>query len=80
MRSLPPWPLEVVARLNRWQSAGMTHPFTCPGKEGCPKRELTATEEGWTCACGDYRQEWAHASMAEQEPPSREDVFGGSAL
>lgn len=26
---------------------------------------LKATEEGWICPCGEYKQNWAHAFMIE---------------
>jgi hypothetical protein len=62
-----PWTDEQVAALNRWQSRGDVHPFTCPGDgPGCgDHRELTATANGWVCACGRYRQDWAHEMMVE---------------
>ena len=33
----------------------------------CPDGEclLTATTDGWVCPCGEYRQFWAHAAMAD---------------
>lgn len=63
----PPWTPGQVERLNAFQADGRFHPFTCPGErpdcEG--RRELVATADGWVCACGEYRQGWAHAFMAE---------------
>ena len=73
------WSLEVVNRLNRWQACDFVHSFTCPGDKACPKRNLTATVDGWICACGTYRQTWAHASMMEREPPMFRDVFKAAA-
>lgn len=55
-----PWTQDQVDMLNTAQATGWLHPFTCPGENKvCPKRELTATVDGWVCACGRYRQEWA---------------------
>lgn len=28
---------------------------------------LVATTEGWVCPCGEYKQNWAHAFMAEPQ-------------
>jgi hypothetical protein len=60
-----PWSDEVVERLKAWQADDRFHPFTCPGdKPGCKRhRELIPTNEGWVCACGEYRQDWAHDFM-----------------
>lgn len=57
-----PWSPEKVAALNAQQSNGRFHPYTCPGDlPDCEKhRNLIATEQGWVCACGKYKQEWAH--------------------
>lgn len=57
-----PWTPEEVERLNAQQKAGQFHPYTCPGDlPACQKhRELIATEQGWVCACGEYKQGWAH--------------------
>lgn len=64
-----PWTQQQVDALNAFQVDGRFHPFTCPGEfPMCKlKRELTATTEGWTCACGQYRQDWAHDMMLD--PP-----------
>jgi hypothetical protein len=61
---IAPWTREQVDTLNFAQGCGYLHPFTCPGDSGdsnkvCRVRELTATVDGWICACGRYRQEWA---------------------
>lgn len=29
----------------------------------CPSRNLIPTPDGWVCACGRYRQDWAYAFM-----------------
>jgi hypothetical protein len=69
MISKAPWTDEEVKRLNAYQKAAHLHPFTCPGdKADCEKhRELIATSDGWVCACGEYKQEWAHADMVRYE-------------
>jgi hypothetical protein len=56
------WTDEQVAMLNERQKRGDMHPYTCPGerKECESRRNLIATPQGWTCACGQYRQGWAH--------------------
>jgi hypothetical protein len=61
-----PWSDDQVGALNDWQRNKRFHPFTCPGDyPGCAKRrELIATRDGWVCACGNYRQGWAHGLMA----------------
>jgi hypothetical protein len=51
-----PWTDEQVAALNAFQRDRRFHPFTCPGErergERCKERNLTATRDGWVCACG----------------------------
>ena len=70
---LAPFTPEQVEALNRFQERGEMHPFTCPGDRGekCKVRELVATEAGWVCACGAYRQEWAHDFMLKEPPGLR---------
>ena len=56
----PPWDQETVNGLNRWQSRGVFHPFTCENGH-----DLVATPDGWVCwieTCG-YTQDWAWAFM-----------------
>ena len=62
MRDNTPWSDETVARLNEYQKTGTFHPYTCPGdyKACANQRELIATTNGWVCACGKYKQKWAH--------------------
>lgn len=62
-----PWNNEQVEGLNRYQTAGKMHPFTCPEHvSGSPS--LVAYTDGWRCSkpsggdC-DYRQYWAHRFM-----------------
>lgn len=55
-----------VEQLNRRQHDTRFHPYTCPGDKPCcaGARDLVATREGWVCACGEYRQTWAHGDAA----------------
>jgi len=65
-----PWTNEQVFALNRYQRDGWMHPFNCPNEHPGDHRKLTATDQGWRCpepGC-DYRQDWAHAFMAEPAP------------
>ncbi len=59
------WSDEQVESLNSFQNEGRFHPFTCPGEHDCceNQRNLIATSDGWICACGDYKQSWAHEFM-----------------
>lgn len=54
-----------VLALNHYQEHTWAHPFTCGG-ENCKEsdRNLVATNEGWVCPCGKYKQDWAHKFMA----------------
>ena len=72
-----PWTDDQVEALNRWQKAGVVHPFTCPGDQpGCgDHRELIARADGWHCSCGAYRQDWAHDFMLKDPT-----AFGGGWL
>lgn len=65
-----PWTEEQVEALKRYQADGRFHPFTCPGEGlGCgDHRELIPTTGGWVCACGRYRQDWAHGFMFALPP------------
>ncbi len=69
------WTDEQVGALNRWQERGDVHPFTCPGDhDRCHnQRELRATPEGWVCACGEYKQAWAHEFMLAAAKDARHD-------
>jgi len=60
-----PFTPEQVTRLNRFQGAGVMHPFTCGAGDG---QSLVATEAGWVCPVCDYTQDWAHAFMAGTDP------------
>lgn len=62
-----PWDEATVEALNRFQTFGTFHPFTCPESphDEDPKQELVATSAGWMCPneqC-DYTQDWAIAVM-----------------
>ncbi len=65
-----PWTEEQVKNLNEYQVSGKFHPFTCGGT-GCAKDEtcnygiLTAKIDGWYCPCNEWKQNWAHRFMAE---------------
>lgn len=63
-----PFTKDQVDALNKWQQAGYVHPFTCcsTNRSECPDEgQLIATEEGWVCPCGKYKQLWAHDFMFE---------------
>ncbi len=76
-----PFSAETIHRLNQRQVGvddivGMLHPFTCPnradgthGDEGGDRGVLIATTGGWICPHCNYKQDWAHASMAEPIQP-----------
>lgn len=68
-----PWTAEQVEALNRYQTEGWMHPFTC----GNPARtndnhphggNLVATQSGWICEDCDYTQDWAHEFMFQPCP------------
>lgn len=63
---------DQVEKLNKYQEHGFFHPFTCCSagtEEKCERRNgkgegiLIATNEGWVCPCGEYKQNWAHTFM-----------------
>lgn len=59
-----PWNINQIKALNAYQRLGTCHPFTCGDCGG----ELVAVESGWLCVamhCCNYRQDWAHAFMAD---------------
>ena len=58
-----PWTEEQVRILNKFQSSDVFHSFTCPNDGN----DLIATKEGWICPCCDYTQNWALASMLEED-------------
>lgn len=60
-----PWTPEQVEALNTFQRSGQFHPFTCGNDSDSV---LIAREDGWHCPDCAYRQNWAHAFMAEKIP------------
>lgn len=66
-----PWTPAQVSTLNEFQRRGGMHPFTCGREHGSPSPTLVAKTDGWHCpgtshtTC-DYRQDWAHAFMADR--------------
>jgi hypothetical protein len=49
------------------------HPYTCCSHDGCNMPEhdggnLIPSNEGWTCPCGRYKQDWFHDFMVEETP------------
>ena len=64
-----PWTDEQVEALNRYQTSGWFHEFTCRN-DGCSdecgfRPALVATNEGWICHYCSYTQNWAHSMMLE---------------
>ncbi|MEU5043193.1 hypothetical protein [Streptomyces griseorubiginosus] len=70
-----PWTPDQVDALNAFQRRGGMHPFTCGGEHTPASPALVAYTDGWRCpqpygeSC-DYRQDWAHAFMAEAPAPT----------
>ncbi|MFE0353631.1 hypothetical protein ACFW2I_09065 [Streptomyces nigra] len=63
-----PWSAEQVTALNAFQHYGRMHPFTCGAEHASGQSPvLVATNGGWVCPDPQcvYRQDWAHAFMAE---------------
>lgn len=66
-----PFTEEQVKILNEYQH-GKWHGFTCRGHDDCIRKDqkdeglLIATTEGMVCPCGDYKQDWAYAAMADR--------------
>jgi len=65
---------DQVQKLNEYQRNEFFHPFTCGGGNiennlDCERQNnkgegiLIATNEGWVCPCGKYKQNWAHTFM-----------------
>ena len=65
------WTQEKIDELNSNQKSGKFHPLTCDRKsKNCeinvtPRNYhkdgiLIATENGWICPCGSYKQNWHH--------------------
>ena len=67
MKIKSPWTDEQVAALNRWQR-GFMHGFTCPNDHpNITTVALFAHRSGWICPLCDYRQDWAHDFMFEEQ-------------
>jgi ribosomal protein S27AE len=60
-----PWTDEQVAALNRFQTCGFVHEFTC-GNDHAGGRVLVAHRDGWQCPSCNYTQNWAHRLMLEK--------------
>lgn len=59
---------ETIDELNKIQISGKVHPYTCDRRakecevnieprDYCKDGVLIATENGWICPCGKYKQE-----------------------
>lgn len=73
-RSYAPWTDDELANLNRFQTLGFMHEFTCCSPEEIPECQrrtkqnggmLTATTDGWVCPCGKYKQDWCYPYMLD---------------
>lgn len=68
-----PFTLRQVEALNRYQQSGAFHPFTCRNRGDGRHRTtidlgvLEATRAGWVCPDCEYRQNWAHDFMADEQ-------------
>lgn len=58
---------DTVVELNKAQSAGRFHPYTCANRSDGKHRvwngdlgALVATSRGWICPFCDYTQDWHH--------------------
>lgn len=64
-----PFTPDQVLALNRFQTSGVMHPFTCGVRDEHPDDPgiLVAVAHGWLCphAPCDYEQTWAHGFMAD---------------
>ena len=71
-----PFTDEQVEKLNTFQNNSQgCHPFTCCSPDsisGCLRRSvkeeegiLIASNDGWVCPCGEYKQDWAWKFMIE---------------
>lgn len=64
-----PWSEEQVDTLNRLQTSGVLHPFTCRrrGEHEVDNDILVAAVDGWACPSCDYTQDWAYDHMLDTE-------------
>jgi hypothetical protein len=62
-----PWTADQVAALERFQTEGHMHPFTCGGDQHSMAPRMIPSRSGWHCPDPDcsYTQDWAHAFMAD---------------
>ncbi len=63
-----PWTDSQVQALNRYQTAGRFHPYTCGNRADHVKDKeglLIATTDGWTCPECRYVQTWAWRLSSE---------------
>ena len=72
---IAPWTKDQVENLEKWQTTGWVHPFTCFGEGDCKINEredqgiLQPTVDGWICPCGKYTQNWATESQLSGNIP-----------
>ena len=52
-KQIAPFSDELVAKLKRYQTAGVARPYTC----GACCKKMEPTREGWRCSCG-WVQPW----------------------
>lgn len=63
-----PWSDEQVSAINRYQTQGVFHPFTC---RNCRDGELVAARDGLNCPkCQDSYQDWCFDFMASWKEES----------
>lgn len=64
-----PFTDDQVEALNKYQTGTSFHPFTCCSYDDCKRGSqddqgiLIASNEGWVCPCGKWKQNWAWAFM-----------------
>ena len=79
-----PFTKEQVEALNKYQKSGPSHPYTCnrepkecevQGEDRDYTKDgvLIATEAGWVCPCGKYKQDWCHDYNAVKPVESKLD-------
>jgi hypothetical protein len=69
-----PFTPEQVRNLFAYQQAGRFHPFTCGNRgdgkhyeNGIDLGGLIPTVRGWVCMYCDYKQDWAHEFMTQEQ-------------
>lgn len=65
MKITAPWSDDIAARLNRWQTCGHYHEYTCVECDSV----LKATIDGLVCEADGctYEQNWAHDPMTNEQ-------------